>query len=77
MGLESFFRCFGKNALVDQKAVSGMDGDFEIVVTDVKIEEAVFGSGEADELAAITTPFHATTERLDFRERSDSVLISM
>ena len=48
--------------MIDQKAICGVDRCLEMMMTDVEIEEAVFGPAEADNLAMISAPFHPAAE---------------
>ena len=43
-----FLRRFRKKAEVGEEAVGGGDGNLEVSVVDVKVEETVLGGGEVD-----------------------------
>lgn len=75
--LISFLRLFFENAEIDQETISRVDGQFEIVMTDVEVEEAVFRPVEIDQLAAVAAPSHAAAEGGNFRKRRDPIRCAM
>ena len=73
MHLVGFLGLFIDDPEIDEETICGVDGQFEIRVADVEVEEAVLGGAEINELAAISTPSHAAAESGDFRKRRDPI----
>ena len=63
--------------LFDEEAVGGCNRHFEVVVTDVEVEETVFCAGKIEELAAVAAPFHAAAEGGDVSKRDHAVGFSV
>jgi hypothetical protein len=65
------------NSEINQEPICGVDGQFEIRVAYIEVEEAVFGAIEVEKFTAIATPSHAAAEGDNFRKRGDPIGCAM
>ena len=64
--LISLLGLFFDDPEINEETIRGVDGQFEIRVADVEVEETVFRSIEVDQMAAVAPPSHAAAEGGDF-----------